>query len=325
MKRYVKWLLCLVIAALLIQNPWTSQYVSSLKQDSIPAGKNMELYNEIQDYAQSVYIPPKDAKIDRVWKKTPGLNGLKVDIDASYRNMKKEGKFIENQLVYEQVPPSVHLRDLPAEPIYKGHPEKPMISFLINVAWGEEYLLDILATLKKHNVKATFFLEGRWVQKNPDLAKMIAEGHHDIGNHSYSHPDLKTLSSAKTYDELKKTNEIIEATTGIKPVWFAPPSGAFRKETVEIAHQLNMETIMWSVDSIDWQKPTKEVWLGRVLPKLHNGAMILMHPTASTRDSIETLIIEAKKRGYQIGTVSKLLSEERILSTKEEQRLSDHQ
>lgn len=322
MKRLLKWILVMGIASLIVQNPWTSQYVSSLKQTSIPAGKNLELYNEIQDYAQSVYIPPKDARIDRVWKKIPGINGLKVDIEASYSNMKKKGKFIEKLLVYEQIPPKVHIRDLPAEPIYKGNPEKPMISFLINVAWGEEYLVDILATLKKHNIKATFFLEGRWVQKNPDLAKMIAEGHHDIGNHSYTHPDLRTLSTAKTLEELKKTNEIIEATTGIQSIWFAPPSGAFRSETVRIAKQLNMETIMWSVDTIDWRKPSKQVLLQRVLPKLHNGALILMHPTASTRDSLETLIVEAKKAGYQIGSISKLLSEERIVSSYVEQRLT---
>ncbi|GAA0332184.1 polysaccharide deacetylase family protein [Bacillus carboniphilus] len=322
MKRFLKWILVMGIATLIIQNPWTTQYVVSLKQTAVPIGKNIKLYNEIQDFAQSVYIPPKDAKVDPVWKKIPGYNGLKVNIDASYDNMKKEGKFIEKLLVYEQVPPKVHLSDLPAEPIYKGHPDKPMISLLINVAWGEEYLLDILATLKKHNVKATFFLEGRWVQKNPDLAKMIAEGHHDIGNHSYTHPNLETLPTAKTIEELTKTNDIIEATTGIKPVWFAPPSGAFRKETVGIAKQMNMETIMWSVDTIDWQKPSKEVLLGRVLPKLHNGALILMHPTQSTRDSLETLITEARKKGYQFGTVTRTLSEERILSTKEEQRLS---
>lgn len=322
MKRFLKWILVMGIATLIIQNPWTTQYVVSLKQTAVPIGKNIKLYNEIQDFAQSVYIPPKDAKVDPVWKKIPGYNGLKVNIDASYDNMKKEGKFIEKLLVYEQVPPKVHLSDLPAEPIYKGHPDKPMISLLINVAWGEEYLLDILATLKKHNVKATFFLEGRWVQKNPDLAKMIAEGHHDIGNHSYTHPNLETLPTAKTIEELTKTNDIIEATTGVRPVWFAPPSGAFRKETVGIAKQMNMETIMWSVDTIDWQKPSKEVLLGRVLPKLHNGALILMHPTQSTRDSLETLIAEARKKGYQFGTVTRTLSEERILSTKEEQRLS---
>ena len=70
-----------------------------------------------------------------------------------------------------------------------------MVSFIINVAWGNEYLSDMLATLKKHHVSATFFLEGRWVQKNPELAKMIADAGHEVGNHSFTHPDMKNLST----------------------------------------------------------------------------------------------------------------------------------
>ena len=68
-----------------------------------------------------------------------------------------------------------------------------MVSFIINVAWGNEYLSDMLATLKEHHVSATFFLEGRWAQKNPELAKMISEAGHEVGNHSFTHPDMKNL------------------------------------------------------------------------------------------------------------------------------------
>ena len=96
-----------------------------------------------------------------------------------------------------------------------------MVSFIINVAWGNEYIPDMLATLKKHQVYATFFLEGRWVKNNPDLAKMIVDAGHEVGNHSYSHPDMRTLESIKVREELKKTNEMIEVTTGEKVKWFA--------------------------------------------------------------------------------------------------------
>ena len=86
--------------------------------------------------------------------------------------MKKKGVFDKDKLVFQQIPPKVHLEiwircsDLP------GHPKKPVV-FIFNVAWGNEYLQDMLAVLKKNNVKATFFLEGNWTKKNPDLAKMI--------------------------------------------------------------------------------------------------------------------------------------------------------
>lgn len=122
--------------------------------------------------------------------------------------------------------PEVHLNDLPPSPIYRGHPEKPMVSFIINVAWGNEYLSDILATLKKDQVSASFFLEGNWVKKNPELAKMIVSAGHEVGNHSYSHPDMKILGAAQTRNQMLKTNEVIEAATGVKPVWFAPRAAA---------------------------------------------------------------------------------------------------
>src|SRR5690606_24228857 len=106
---------------------------------------------------------------------------------------------------------------------------------LINVAWGNEYLTDMLATLKKHNVSASFFLEGRWVQNNPDLTKMIESAGHEIGNHSYTHPDMSKISSGKAREEIQKTTEVIHATTGKSVEWFAPPSGSYRDEIVQIA------------------------------------------------------------------------------------------
>lgn len=273
-----------------------------------------QLYLEIEKRAKDYEIQPSDAKIDKVWKAIPGYNGLTVDVRASYEKMKKDGKFDEKKLVYKQVSPNVHLKDLPPSPIYKGHPEKPMVALLVNVAWGNEYLSDMLATLKKHKVYATFFLEGRWVKENSELAKMIATGGHEIGNHSYSHPDMKTLPTNKVREELEKTNAVIKATIGKDVQWFAPPSGSFRNEVVKIAHDLNMRTIMWSVDTIDWQNPAPHVLIQRVLNKVHPGAMILMHPTEASAKSLETLIIEIRKKGLHFGKVSDLMDERRIIT-----------
>jgi len=142
---------------------------------------------------------------------------------------------------------------------------------------------------------------------------MIADGGHEIGNQSYSHPNMQLSSGAKTREELSKTNEIIEATTGKKVTWFGPPAGAFRKETIDIAHSLKMETVMWTVDTIDWQKPSSDVLIQRVTSKVHPGAMILMHPTQPTDQALQTLITEIKSRNLRIGTVSKLMDEERII------------
>jgi probable sporulation protein (polysaccharide deacetylase family) len=308
------------VAWVIINQPPVSRYITSFSQaPSMMVMKgNDPLYAEIVEKAKQDEIPPQDAVIDKVWKAIPGYNGLKVDVQASYENMKKDGKFDEQKLVYEQVPPRVHLDDLPPAPIYRGHPDKPMVAFLINVAWGNEYIPKMLDILKKHNVKATFFLEGRWVKNHPDMAKMIVDAGQEIGNHSYSHPDLKSLGNEKIREELVKTNEVIEATTGVKCRWFAPPSGSYRDDVVKIAADLDMKTIMWSVDTIDWQKPSPSVIVKRVMSKVHPGAMILMHPTLSTAEALEPLIISIQQKEYEIGNVSTLLDEKRIVKKQEE-------
>jgi peptidoglycan-N-acetylglucosamine deacetylase len=316
-KKYLIGICVIAILTLLaVENPLSDEYVQSLKQGVVSVSgsiSNEELSQKIKAAAENNSFPAQDAKIDSVWKATPGYNGVKIDVQKSLQNMKKDLAFSEEKLVYKQIRPEKHLSDLPPSPIYRGNPDKPMVSFVINVAWGNEHIPDMLATLKKHHIYATFFLEGRWVKNNPDLAKMIVDAGHEVGNHSYSHPNMEILETAKVVDELKKTNEIIEVTTGEKVKWFAPPSGSYRNEVVKIAHEMDMGTIMWSVDTIDWQKPQPDVLINRVMSKLHKGAIILMHPTASTANSLNSLIVQIKDKQLRLGTVSSLFKEERIL------------
>lgn len=315
MKRLVILVFFIFAAWISVNHSAVRTYVNFIKGLSLPAAyETSSLYQEIAKKAPNYEIKPSDAVIDRVWKAIPGYNGVKVDVAASYKKMKKDGgQFDEKDLVYKQIPPKVHLDQLPATPVYRGNPDKPMVSFIINVAWGNEYLSDMLATLKKHHVYASFFLEGNWVKKNPDLAKMIAEAGNEVGNHSYSHPDMKLLAADRARAEMEKTNEVIEATTGEKCEWFAPPSGSYRDETVKIAADLGMKTVMWTVDTIDWQKPSPDVLINRVMTKVGNGSLILMHPTASTAKALDRLITLIEKKGLAIGTVSELMNEQRII------------
>ncbi|MFP7296146.1 polysaccharide deacetylase family protein [Neobacillus niacini] len=314
MKKLSMAVFLLLAAWFSVNNPLVHTYVASLKGNVLTVGKEEDpLYQSIIKNASTYEIPPSNAKIDEVWKAIPGYNGTTVDIEASYKNMKKNGTFNEKKLVFKQTEPSIHLSDLAPTPIYRGHPDKPMVSFIINVAWGNEYLPEMLAALKKHQVKASFFLEGRWVKNNPELAKMIVSAGHEVGNHSYTHPDMKRITAAQTREQLLKTNEVIEAATGKKSTWFAPPSGSYRDETVTIASEFKMKTVMWTVDTIDWQKPSPDVLIHRVTSKISNGSMVLMHPTESTAKSLDRLITLIEEKGLKIGTVSELMSEERIM------------
>lgn len=275
--------------------------------------ENENLLKQIQTYANKNNSPPIDAKIDPIWKLIPGYNGLDIDVEESYVNMRANGQFDEHSIVFNETSPGVHFTNLTPAPIYKGNPEKPMVTLLINVAWGDEFIPPILATLKKHDVRATFFFDGSWTKKTPKLAKAIYNDNHEIGNHAYSHPDLSASSYDKTINELKMTNNIIEETLNIKPKWFAPPSGSFNDETVKIARELDMFTILWTVDTIDWRKPNTSQMVKRVVSEVHNGAMILMHPTQPTAEGLDDIITNIKKKGYKLGTVSDMMDENRIL------------
>ncbi|MEK3886192.1 polysaccharide deacetylase family protein [Bacillus sp. FSL K6-3431] len=270
------------------------------------------LYMEIKTYSEQHKIEPVDAKVDSVWKAIPGYNGLEVNLKASYKKMKASGEFDIKKVVYRQISPTVHLKDLEPQPIYRGNPQKPMVSLLINVAWGNEYIPTILKTLNDHQVKATFFFDGSWVKKNPDLALMIDKEGHEIGNHAYSHPDLQRRSKADTLEEIKKTSDIIEATLGKKTKWFAPPSGSFNQTTIQVAHDLNMKTILWTVDTVDWKKPETSEMVRRVVSKVENGSMVLMHPTKPVAEGLDAMISDIKEKGLQLGTVSDLMSEKRV-------------
>src|SRR5699024_660889 len=99
-------------------------------------------------------------------------------------------------------------------------------------------------------------------------------------------------------EQLKQTNDIIKAIIGKTPLWFAPPSGSFTDDVVNAAYQLQMETILWSVDTIDWRNPSVSVMMNRVFNNIHPGAMILMHPTSAVVNGLEPMITEIKKTGY---------------------------
>jgi probable sporulation protein (polysaccharide deacetylase family) len=298
-----------------VQNPFSLNYIGELKGESQMVLKEQDsLYEEIVARADSYSEPAIDARIDRVWKAVPGYNGLEVDVEASYDKMKKLEAFEESRLVFKETSPNVHLEDLPPSPIYKGNENKPVVTFLINVAWGNEYLPEMLKTLKKHELHTTFFLDGSWVKSNPNLAMMLKEEGHEIGNHAYSHPDMSKLTVSRIDEEIQKTNSVIKATIDVTPKWFAPPSGSYNQAVVEQAHKNSMHTVLWSVDTVDWRKPNATEMVNRVLSKVHNGAMILMHPTEPTAKGLEALITGIQEKGYRIGTVSDVLSEDRVIS-----------
>ncbi|MGE7675059.1 polysaccharide deacetylase family protein [Lysinibacillus sp. NPDC094403] len=192
-------------------------------------------------------------------------------------------------------------------PIYHGNEIIPIITFIVNVAWGNEYLIKLLELLKKRDINLTFFLEGRWVEQNPELALMIKDSNHEIGNHSYSHKDMKTLSVDEIQMEITKTNEIINELLGVKPKYFTPPYGYFDSRILEIATRLEMVTVLWSLDTIDWKIDNPNEIIDIIVPNIKNGSIILMHPTESSLKALPYMIEKALDMNYKIVTINEML------------------
>jgi probable sporulation protein (polysaccharide deacetylase family) len=274
--------------------------------------KDDRLLATIREEAAKRRIEPIDARVDRVWKAIPGYNGLEVDIEQTYRLTRSSGSLDNIRYVYRETAPNVQLEELGPHPIYKGNPHKPMVSLMINVAWGNEHLEPILNTLDDENVKATFFLDGSWLSKNVELAKEIQKRGHELANHAYSHPNMSQLSRERQRLEMVKTQTLLRDLLGVDNALFAPPSGDYNDLTVKIAHELKMKTVLWTIDTVDWKNPGPQWIVRKITQQLEPGAMILMHPTESAKLALPDMIRNIKKQGLALGTVSQLLSPERV-------------
>lgn len=309
-------LFCMVFIFVVNSEP-VDQFVSVTKQQSSGTTeglteKRKEGIRIIEEMAQSFEEPPVNARIDPIWKAIPGYNGRKVDVEATLRKTGDRTVIHEEDLVFRETSPEIQLDDLEPAPIYRGNPRKPMIAFMVNVAWGNEYIPQLLEIFNRYDVRSTFFLDGSWLKKNVDLAEMIVREGHEIGNHAYSHPDMSRLSEQEVTDQIVKTNRLIQQELKLKTKWFAPPSGSFNERVVIIADRLGMKTVLWTLDTVDWKKPPPQTIVDRLVPKLDNGVLILMHPTESSLKALPGLIEAARKKGLIPGTVSEVLSPQRI-------------
>jgi probable sporulation protein (polysaccharide deacetylase family) len=195
-------------------------------------------------------------------------------------------------------------------PYYHGPEDKAKMALTINVAWGEEYIPDMLRILDEKEVKATFFFIGKWVEKFPELTKEIANKGHEIGNHGYRHAHPNQLSRQSLINLIKKNEELLIKITGQQSKLFAPPYGEYNDRVLRVAEELGYKTILWTADTIDWQRPAPEVIINRVMSKVSKGGIVLMHPTAPTVKSLAIMVDRLRGKGYTLATVSELLREQ---------------
>jgi len=171
----------------------------------------------------------------------------------------------------------------------------------------------ILDVLKKHQVPAVFFLVGNYIEKEPELVKrMIKEGH-IVGNHTYSHPDMSQILSEESFrNELESLEELYEKTTGEKMLKiYRPPQGKYSESNLQMASKLGYTTIFWSLAYVDWyedQQPSREEAFKKLIPRIHPGAIVLLHSTSETNaEVLGDLILKWKDLGYQFKSVKEIM------------------
>lgn len=170
----------------------------------------------------------------------------------------------------------------------------------------------ILDALKKHNVSATFFVVGHFVESAPELLKrMVAEGH-TVGNHTYHHPDMSEISELSAFQkEVEAVAEAFKAVTGTEmEMYYRPPQGKYSVKNLEMAQQLGYATFFWSLAHVDWnvdKQPSPEEALQKLTSRIHPGAIVLLHNTSSTNGKImDELLSRWESMGYTFGTLEEL-------------------
>ncbi|MGN0550306.1 MAG: polysaccharide deacetylase family protein [Acutalibacteraceae bacterium] len=193
-------------------------------------------------------------------------------------------------------------------PIYCVEKNEKVVSISFDAAWGNEQTQGLLDTLERYKVKTTFFLVGDWVDKYPQSVKDIFKAGHDVGNHSDTHAHMPQLGTDGMLKELNACNEKIEKLTGVCPTLFRPPYGDYNNSVVETTSSINMYTIQWDIDSLDWKDPTPEQMVERIKKSLKPGSIILLHNGAKNTPEALPLIIEMiKGEGYEIVPISEIL------------------
>jgi peptidoglycan/xylan/chitin deacetylase (PgdA/CDA1 family) len=172
----------------------------------------------------------------------------------------------------------------------------------------KETTQSLLNTLKQFDIKATWMLWGEHVKNEPELALAIADAGHEIGNHTYTHPDLSKLTSQQINEEISKTDRIIkEVLNGIEATFIRPPYGTYNENVIDT---INRPLITWSIDSQDWDKKDATIIRNNILGNVHDGDIILMHDwVPATEMVLADIVSSLKNDGFEFVTVSALLGD----------------
>mgnify|MGYP003292962575 CR=1 FL=1 len=197
---------------------------------------------------------------------------------------------------------------------YLGSPEEKVLYLTFDAGYENGCTEQILDVLKKQEVSAAFFLVGNYIRRNGDLVRRMVDEGHTVANHTMHHPDMSAIGEKAAFaKELQDLEDLFRDATGKElPRYYRPPRGVYSEENLRMAKELGYKTVFWSLAYVDWNndaQPTREEAFSKLLPRTHNGAVVLLHSTSKTNaDILEELIGKWKDMGYRFGTMEELFA-----------------
>ena len=196
-------------------------------------------------------------------------------------------------------------------PLYSGNQHLPEIALTFDDGPNPPYTAQILAILQQYNVRATFFVIGSEAAAHPNLVWQESQQGYLVENHTWSHPDLVTLSPTEIRAQLQSASNEIEADTNQTLTLMRPPGGSFNSEVQSIAASLGLSTILWNVDPRDWSRPGTGKIIQTVLDTTRNGSIILLHDGGGDRSetvaALPTIITSLEQRGFRFVSLARLI------------------
>ncbi len=171
----------------------------------------------------------------------------------------------------------------------------------------------ILDALNKHDAKGTFFVVGNFLETAPEIVKRMQKEGHLVGNHTYHHPDMSKIGDLESFrKEMEDVETLYQEITGEKMLkLYRPPQGKFNSDNLEMAKQLGYHTFFWSLAYVDWyeeKQPTPQEAYSKLLPRIHSGAVVLLHATSRTNGEIlDELLTKWEDLGYTFGSLEEFL------------------
>lgn len=192
---------------------------------------------------------------------------------------------------------------------YVGGNTEKVIYLTFDAGYENGNTEPILDALKKHNVSATFFVVGHYLESAPELVKRMVEEGHSVGNHTYHHPDMSSISSKESFQkEMEDVENKFKEITGTELVrYYRPPQGKYSTKNLEMAKEMGYHTFFWSLAYVDWyqdKQPSKEEAFKKLVGRIHPGAIVLLHSTSKTNGEIlDELLTKWEEMGYTFRTL----------------------